>query len=95
MSVLKGYSNRGLPYWNVKPLVRGLKKKVGQNPSQVGRREDTDCDEDEVDISVGVDVGTVAGNGVHGQGVHLGVGLGVGLVLGPPPSLPSTLREPV
>jgi len=50
---------------------------------QVGRREDTACDEDGVDVSVGV-VNAVVGVGVHGQGVNLGVGLGVGLVVGSP-----------
>ena len=52
---------------------------------QVGQHEDTACDEDGVDVSVGVDVGAVVGVGVHGQGINLGVGLGVGLVVGPPP----------
>ena len=46
-------------------------------------------------ISVGVDDDAVVGVGVHGQGVNLGVSLGVGIVVGPPPSLPSTLRGPV
>ena len=51
---------------------------------QVGQREDTACDEDGVDVSVGVDVDAVVGVGVHGRGVNLGVGLGVGLVVGSP-----------
>ena len=51
---------------------------------QVGQREDTACDEDGVDVSLGVDVGAVVGVGVHGQGVNLGVGLGVGLIVGFP-----------
>ena len=51
---------------------------------QVGQREDTACDEDWVDVSVGVDVDAVVGVGVHGQSVNLGVGLGVGLVVGSP-----------
>ena len=38
---------------------------------QVGQREDTACDEDGVDVSVGVDVDAVVGVGVHGQGVNL------------------------
>ena len=42
---------------------------------QVGQREDTACDEDGVDVSVGVDVDAVVGVGVHGQGVNLGVSL--------------------
>ena len=49
---------------------------------QVGQREDMACDEDGVDISVGVDVDAVVGVGVHGQGVNLGVCLGVGLIVG-------------
>jgi len=61
----------------------------------VGQREDTVCDEDGVDVSVGVAGDAVVGVGVHGQGVNLGVSLGVGIDVGPPPSLPSTLREPV
>ena len=40
-------------------------------------------------------VGAVVGEGVNGQGVCLGVGLGVSLVVPSPPSLPSTLKEPV
>jgi len=52
---------------------------------QVGHREDTACDEDGVDVSVGVNVDAVVGVGVHGQGVNLGVCLGVGLVVGSPP----------
>ena len=54
------------------------------------QHEDTACDEDGVDVSVGVD-----DDAVVGQGVNLGVSLGVGVVVGPPPSLSSTLREPV
>jgi len=52
---------------------------------KVGQREDTGCDEDGVDVSVGVHVGAVVGVGVHGQGVNLGIGLGVGLGVGLPP----------
>jgi len=52
---------------------------------QVGQREDTACNEDGVDISVGVDDDAVLGFGVHGQGVNLGVSLGVGIVVGSPP----------
>jgi len=52
---------------------------------QVGRREDTACDEDGVDVSVGADDDAVVGVGVHGQGVNLGVSLGVGIVVGCPP----------
>jgi len=62
---------------------------------QVGQREDTACDEDGVDVSVGVDDDVVVGDGVHGQGVNLGVSLGVRIAVCPPPSIPSTLREPV
>ena len=51
---------------------------------QVGQLGDTACDEDGVDVSVGVDVDAVVGFGFHGQGVNLGVGLGVGLVVGSP-----------
>ena len=51
----------------------------------MGPREDTACDEDGIDVSVGVDVDAVVGVGVHGQGVNLGVSLGVSLVVGPPP----------
>ena len=51
---------------------------------QVGQRKDTACDEDGVDVIVGVDVVVVVGVGVHGQGVNLGVSLGVGLVVDPP-----------
>jgi len=50
---------------------------------QVGQREDTACDEDGVDVSVGVDDDAVVGVGVHSQGVNLGVSLGVGI--GSPP----------
>ena len=58
---------------------------------QVDQREDTTCDEDGVDVSVGLDVDTVAGFGVHDHGVGLGVGLVVGLIVGSPliPSLDS------
>jgi len=52
---------------------------------QVGQRTDMNCDGDEVDVSVVVDVGTVVCVGVHGPGVNLGVSVGVGVVLGPPP----------
>jgi len=62
---------------------------------QVCQREDKVCDDDGVDASVGVDDDAVVGVGVHGQGVNQGVRLGVGILVGPPPSLPSTLREPV
>jgi len=55
---------------------------------QMGQREDTVCDEDGVDVSVGVDNDAVVGVGVHGQGVNLGVSLGVGIVVGPPPLTP-------
>ena len=55
---------------------------------QVGQREDTACDEDGVDVSVGVDVDAVGGVGVHGHGVNLGVSLGVGIVVGSPPLTP-------
>jgi len=55
---------------------------------QEGQREDTACDEDGVDVSVGVDNDAVVGADVHEQGVNLGVNLGVGIVIGPPPSLP-------
>jgi len=36
----------------------------------VGQREDTACDEDGVDASVGVDVDAIVGVGVHGQGAN-------------------------
>jgi len=52
---------------------------------QVGQSEDTACDKDGVDVSVGVDGDAVVGIGVHGQGVNVGVSLGVGLGVGPPP----------
>jgi len=52
---------------------------------QVGQREDTACDEDGVNVSVGVDDDAVVGVGVHGQGVSLSVSLGAGIVVGPPP----------
>ena len=58
------------------------------------QHEDTACDEDGVDVSVSVDDDAVD-DAVVGQGVNLGVSLGVGVVVGPPPSLSSTLREPV
>ena len=51
----------------------------------MGQREDAGCDNDGVDVSVGVDVGAVVGVGVNGQRFSLGVGLGVGLVVGFPP----------
>jgi len=47
----------------------------------MGQNEDTACDEDGVDVSVGVDVDAVVGVGVYGQGVNLGVSLGVSLLL--------------
>jgi len=40
--------------------------------SQVVQREDTACNENGEDVSVGVDVDAVVGVGVHGQGVNLG-----------------------
>jgi len=43
----------------------------------VGQREDTACDEDGVDVSVGVHDDAVVDVGVHGQCVNLGVSLGV------------------
>ena len=49
---------------------------------QVGQREDTVCDKDGVDVSVGVNDDAVVGAGVHGQGVNVGVSLGVGIVVG-------------
>jgi len=61
------------------PTYRERKKQI-----QEGQHEDTACDEDGVDVRVGVDVDAVVGVGVHGQGVNLGVGLGVGLVVGSP-----------
>jgi len=51
----------------------------------VGQREDTACDEDGVDVSVGVYYDTVVGVGVHGQSVNLGVSLGVCIVVGSTP----------
>ena len=54
----------------------------------MGQLEDTVCDEDGVDVSVGVDDDAVVGVGVRGQGVNLGVSLGVGIVVGPPPLIP-------
>jgi len=62
---------------------------------QVDRCEDTACDQDGVDVRVGVNDDAVVGVVVYGQGVKLGVSPGVGIGVGPPPSLPSTLREPV
>ena len=52
----------------------------------MGQCEDTACDEDGVDVSVGVDGDEVVGVGVtvHDQGVNLGISLGVCLVVGPP-----------
>jgi len=58
---------------------------------QEGRREDTACHEDGVDVSVGVDIDAVLGVGVHSQGVNLGVSLGVGLVVGSPLGSPSEI----
>jgi len=55
---------------------------------QVGQREDTACDENGEDVSVGVDDDAVIVVGVHGQGVNLGVSLGVGKVVGPPSVTP-------
>jgi len=60
-----------------------------------GQREDACCDDDGVDVSVGVDGGAVVGVSVHGQGVNLGIGLGVSLVVDPPPPHFPRLREPV
>ena len=51
----------------------------------MGQRDNTACDEDGVDVSVGVDDDAVVGVGVHGQGINLGVILGVGIVVSPPP----------
>jgi len=62
--------------------------------NQVGQREDTACDEDGVDVSVGVDVDAVVGVCVHGQGVNLGVSLGVCLVGSPLPHLPRLSGSP-
>ena len=62
---------------------------------QVDQREDTACDEDGVDVSVGVDDDAVVGDGVHGHGVNLGVSLGVGIVVGsPPPHSPRLFGSP-
>ena len=47
----------------------------------VGQYQDTGCDNDGVNVSVGVNVGAVVGVSVHGQGVNLGVCL----VVSPPP----------
>jgi len=52
---------------------------------QVGQREDTACDENGEDVSVGVDDDEIVGVVVHDQGVNLGVSLGVGIVVSPPP----------
>jgi len=52
---------------------------------QVGQGGDTACDEDRLDVSVGVDVAAGVGVGVHGQGVNLGVSLDVGIVVSHPP----------
>ena len=49
---------------------------------QVCKREDTACDKDGVDVSVGVDDDAVVGVGILGQGINLGVSLGVGIVVG-------------
>ena len=51
----------------------------------MSQREDVDCVDDRVDVSVGVSIVTCVGVGVSGLGVSLGVGLGVGLVVAPPP----------
>ena len=60
----------------------------------MGECKDAGYDDNGVDVSVGVGVGAVVGVGFNGQGVSLG-GVGVGLVVTSPPSLPSTLREPI
>ena len=52
---------------------------------QIGQHDGTACDDDGVDVRVGVDVAAGVGVSVHGQGVNLVVSLGVGLVVGPPP----------
>jgi len=52
---------------------------------QVGKREDTVCDKDGVDVSVGVNDDAVVGTSVHGQGVNVGVSLGVCINVGSPP----------
>ena len=62
---------------------------------QVTQRKDTACDEDLVDVSVGVNVDEASGVGVHGQGVNLVVSLGVGIVVGsPPPHSPRLFGSP-
>jgi len=50
-------------------------------------QQDTACDKDWVDVSVGVDGDAVVGVSVYSQGVNLSVSLGGGLVVG---SLPLT-----
>ena len=50
----------------------------------MGQREDTFCDKNGVDVSVGVDNDAVVGVGVYCQGVNPGVSLGVGIVVGSP-----------
>ena len=52
---------------------------------QMGQREDTACDENGEDVSVGVDDDAIVGVVVHYQGVNIGVSLGVGIVVAPPP----------
>jgi len=42
------------------------------------------CDEDGIDVSVGVDDDAVVSVGVHGHSVNLGVSLGIGTVVGSP-----------
>ena len=59
----------------------------------MGQREDTACDEDGVDVSVGVDDDAVVNVGVNGQGVNLGVSVGVGIVVGSPPLTPFDSQE--
>jgi len=61
---------------------------------KVGQHEDTACDEDGVDVSVGVNDDAVVGVGVHGQGVNLGVSLGVGSCRFPPSHFPRLLGSP-
>ena len=58
-----------------------------RTPLVTNQREDAGCDDDGVDVSVGVDVSAVVGVDVNGQSVSLGVGLGVDLVVA---SLPLT-----
>jgi len=61
----------------------------------VGQLEDTTCDKDGVDVSVGVDDDAVVGVGVHSQGVNLDVSLGLSIVVGsPPPHVPRLLGSP-